>query len=41
MKKSLVQIFAEALAIARARQEVKPGLATRIMDRLRAIKAKR
>ena len=29
----------EALAIARARQEVRPGMATRIMDRLRAIKA--
>jgi bifunctional UDP-N-acetylglucosamine pyrophosphorylase/glucosamine-1-phosphate N-acetyltransferase len=32
---------AEALAIARARQETKPGLAIRIMDRLRAIKASR
>lgn len=31
---------AEALAIARARQETKPGLATRVMDRLRAAKAK-
>lgn len=30
---------AEALAFARARQEVKPGLAVRLMDRLRAIKA--
>jgi bifunctional UDP-N-acetylglucosamine pyrophosphorylase/glucosamine-1-phosphate N-acetyltransferase len=30
---------ANALAIARARQEVKPGLAVRMMDRLRAIKA--
>ncbi|MFN3937365.1 MAG: bifunctional UDP-N-acetylglucosamine diphosphorylase/glucosamine-1-phosphate N-acetyltransferase GlmU, partial [Gemmobacter sp.] len=28
-----------ALAVARARQEVKPGLAVRLMDRLRAIKA--
>ena len=28
-----------ALALARARQEVKPGLALRLMDRLRAIKA--
>jgi bifunctional UDP-N-acetylglucosamine pyrophosphorylase/glucosamine-1-phosphate N-acetyltransferase len=32
---------AEALAIARARQDTKLGLATRIMDRLRAIKASR
>ena len=30
---------AEALAIARAKQETKPGLATRLMERLRAIKA--
>ncbi|MDR5651697.1 bifunctional UDP-N-acetylglucosamine diphosphorylase/glucosamine-1-phosphate N-acetyltransferase GlmU [Ruixingdingia sedimenti] len=30
---------AEALAVARARQEVKPGLAVRLMERLRAIKA--
>lgn len=34
-------VAAGALAIARARQEVKPGLATRLMDRLRAIKATR
>ncbi|MBL4917150.1 bifunctional UDP-N-acetylglucosamine diphosphorylase/glucosamine-1-phosphate N-acetyltransferase GlmU [Szabonella alba] len=32
---------AEALAIARARQVTKPGLAARLMDRLRAIKAGR
>ncbi len=32
---------AEALAIARARQDNKPGLATRIMARLRAVKAAR
>ena len=30
---------AEALALARARQDNKPGLAVRLMDRLRAIKA--
>ena len=30
---------AEALAIARSRQDTKPGMAIRIMDRLRAIKA--
>ncbi|WP_225029116.1 bifunctional UDP-N-acetylglucosamine diphosphorylase/glucosamine-1-phosphate N-acetyltransferase GlmU [Xinfangfangia pollutisoli] len=30
---------AEALAIARARQETKPGLATRLMEKLRAVKA--
>lgn len=30
-----------ALALARARQEVKPGLALRLMDRLRAIKARK
>ena len=34
-------IPAGALAIARARQETKPGLAVRIMDRLRALKASR
>jgi bifunctional UDP-N-acetylglucosamine pyrophosphorylase/glucosamine-1-phosphate N-acetyltransferase len=32
---------AEALAIARARQEVKPGLAVKIMEHLRALKAAR
>ncbi len=32
---------AGALAIGRARQEVKPGLALRLMDRLRAVKAGR
>jgi bifunctional UDP-N-acetylglucosamine pyrophosphorylase / glucosamine-1-phosphate N-acetyltransferase len=32
---------AEAMAIARARQEVKAGLAVRMMDRLKAIKASR
>ena len=32
---------AGALALARARQEVKPGLALRLMDRLRALKAAR
>ncbi|RAP39884.1 UDP-N-acetylglucosamine diphosphorylase/glucosamine-1-phosphate N-acetyltransferase [Rhodovulum viride] len=31
----------DALALGRARQEVKPGLARRLMDRLRAEKAKR
>ena len=30
---------AEALALGRARQEIKPGLATRLMARLRALKA--
>ena len=30
---------AGALAVARGRQEVKPGLGTRIMDRLRALKS--
>jgi bifunctional UDP-N-acetylglucosamine pyrophosphorylase/glucosamine-1-phosphate N-acetyltransferase len=30
---------AEALAIARAKQVNKPGLATRLMDHLRALKA--
>lgn len=30
---------AEALALGRARQEVKPGLGFRIMERLRAAKA--
>jgi bifunctional UDP-N-acetylglucosamine pyrophosphorylase/glucosamine-1-phosphate N-acetyltransferase len=32
---------AEALAIARARQVTKPGLATRLMDKLKALKAAR
>jgi bifunctional UDP-N-acetylglucosamine pyrophosphorylase/glucosamine-1-phosphate N-acetyltransferase len=32
---------AGALALARARQETKPGLALRLMERLRAIKAGR
>lgn len=31
----------EALALARARQETKPGLAVRLMDKLRAIKAQK
>jgi len=31
----------EALAIARAKQEIKPGFATRLMDKLRAIKARK
>jgi bifunctional UDP-N-acetylglucosamine pyrophosphorylase / glucosamine-1-phosphate N-acetyltransferase len=30
---------ADALAVARARQVTKPGLATRLMDKLRSIKA--
>lgn len=34
-------VEAGALAVARARQDVKPGLARRLMDKLKAIKAKK